>query len=100
MVIGWLIASLDRAVAKSVIYNKFASEIWSDLEERFGVSSSAQLYSLHEELSKISQESSMTITEYYTKVKSIWDEIDSISPFPACVCSDCTCSLTKKFLKL
>lgn len=33
MIIGWLISSLDRMVAKSVMYNKFASDIWNDLEE-------------------------------------------------------------------
>ena len=41
MVIGWLIASLNRVVAKSVMYNKYVSKIWIDLEERFGVSTSA-----------------------------------------------------------
>lgn len=70
MVLGWLIASLDRVVAKSVMYNKFASDIWIDLEERFGVSTSAQVYSLLKELSTVSQEATMSITDYFTKVKS------------------------------
>lgn len=100
MVIGWLISSLDRMVAKSVMYNKYASKIWNDLEERFGVSTSAQIYSLHEELSNISQEANMTITEYYTKVKSVWDEIDNLNPLPTCTCDGCSCGLTKKVLKL
>lgn len=42
----------------------------------------------------------MNITEYYTKVKSVWDEIDSLNPLPTCVCNGCTCTLTKKVLKL
>lgn len=100
MVLGWLIASLDRVVAKSVLYNKYTSEIWSDLEERFGVSTSAQIYSLHEELSNVSQEANMSITEYFTKVKSIWDKLDNLSPLPTCVYNGCSCGLTKKVLKL
>lgn len=100
MLIGWLIASLDRVVAKSVMYNRYASEIWTDLEERFGVSTSAQIYSLHEELSNMSQETNMSITEYFTKVKSLWDELDNLNPLPTCVCNGCSCGLTKKVLKL
>lgn len=36
MVIGWLIASMDRLIAKSIMYCGTAREIWSELEERFG----------------------------------------------------------------
>lgn len=100
MVIGWLIASLDRVVAKSVMYNKYGSEIWTDREERVSVSTFAQIYALHEELSNVSQEANMNITEYFTKVKSFWDEIDNLNPLPTCVCNGCSCCLTKKVLKL
>ena len=48
MVIDWLIASMDRLIAKSIIYCSIAQEIWYDLEERFGQASMAQLYSLQE----------------------------------------------------
>lgn len=41
MVIGWIIASLDIVITKSVMYYNNAHEIWHDLEERFGKSSSA-----------------------------------------------------------
>lgn len=64
MVLGWLITSLDHVVAKSVMYNKYASEIWTDLEEQFRVFTSAQIYSLHEELSNISKEANISITDY------------------------------------
>lgn len=36
MVIRWLIASLDRNLAKSIMYYCTAREIWKDLEDRFG----------------------------------------------------------------
>ncbi|CAO2838360.1 unnamed protein product [Amaranthus hypochondriacus] len=99
MVIGWLTASLDRVVAKSVMYNKYAFDIWTDIEELFRVSTSAQIYSLHEELSNVSQEANMSITEYFTKVKSLWDELDNLNPLPSCTCNRCSFGLTKKLLK-
>ena len=100
MVLGWLIASLNRVIAKSMMYNKYASEIWTYLKGRFGVSTFAQIYSLHEELSNISQEANMSITEYFTKVKSLWDELHNLNPLPTCVCNGCSFGLTKKVLKL
>ena len=87
-------------MAKSVMYYSFAHEIWTDLEERFGTTTSTQIYSLHEELSKLSQENNMSIAEYFTKVKSIWDEIDNLNPIPTCDYNGCTCGLTKRMLKL
>lgn len=100
MVIGWLIASLDRNLAKSIMYYCTAAEIWKDLEDRFGQSSCSQLYGLHEDLNFLSQTSGMTIADYFTKAKSIWDELDNFSPLPTCTCDGCSCNLTKRVLKL
>ena len=63
IVTGLLLTSLVRIIAKSVMYYSFAHEIWSDLEKRFGTSTSTQMYSLHEELPKLSQENNMSIAE-------------------------------------
>ena len=70
------------------------------LKECFGTTTSTQIYSLHEELSKLSQKANMSIAEYFTKVTFIWDKIDSLSPTPVCECNGCSCGLTTKVLKL
>lgn len=72
------------------MYYKTAREVWLDLEERFGQTSAAQLYSLQEQLAKISQENDMSIAEHYTRMKVLWDNLDNASPFPACVCTNYT----------
>ncbi|CAO2825065.1 unnamed protein product [Amaranthus hypochondriacus] len=100
MVIGWLIASMDRSIAKSIMYCATAREIWSELEERFGQASLAQLYSLQEALMNMRQAPDQHIAEYFTKMKAVWDELDHLSPLPYCTCSRCSCGLTKKFLTL
>lgn len=97
MLFGWLISSLDRNVAKSVMYYNDAREIWRNLEDRFGQTSSSLLY--QEDLSQTAQDSQMSIAEYYTKVKGLWDEIDNISPLAICICSNCSCDLPTKYLK-
>lgn len=87
MAIGWLIASLDRHIARSIMYFKTASDIWADLEGRYGNPSSSQMYRLQEQLLNTNQEPGMSIAEYFTKVKSLWDELDDLRPLPVCVCN-------------
>lgn len=99
MLIGWLISSLDWNIARSVMYYNDARDRWRNLEDRFDQTSHTLLYSLQEELSRTSPEPQMSIAEYYTKVKGLWDEIDDISPLAACLCSNCSCNLTKQYLK-
>ena len=99
MVIGWLIASLDRMTAKSIMYYTTAKDIWCNLEERFGKTSSSQLYSIKEELFNATQKSGMNIAQFYTKRKALWDEIDNVSPPLTCTCDKCTYGLAKRVNK-
>nr|XP_016461597.1 PREDICTED: uncharacterized protein LOC107784913 [Nicotiana tabacum] len=48
MVISWLLNSLSKQIAESVLYYKTAKEIWKELEDRFGQSNGALLYQLYE----------------------------------------------------
>lgn len=99
MITGWIITALDPQIAASILYMDSARAIWLDLEERFGQVSSAQLYALEQEVSQISQDTT-SISEYYTHLKKIWDEIDNLKPLPKCECANCTCDITQKVLKL
>nr|XP_009781891.1 PREDICTED: uncharacterized protein LOC104230712 [Nicotiana sylvestris] len=70
MVISWILNSLSKDIAESVLYSKTANGIWKELEVRFGQCNGAQLYQLQKELSDIVQGTS-DIAGYYTKVKRI-----------------------------
>lgn len=56
-------------------------------------------FTFKEELSKITQTSDMSIEEFYTKLKGIWDELDALDPVVSCNCNGCECDLSKKFVK-
>ncbi|XP_019238231.1 PREDICTED: uncharacterized protein LOC109218330 [Nicotiana attenuata] len=85
MVISWLLNTLSKAIAESVLYTKSAKEIWDELEERFGQSSGLQIYHLQKEMSESTQ-GNWDIAGYYTKLKRLWDELDSLD-----ICQHCTC---------
>ncbi|XP_070017893.1 uncharacterized protein [Nicotiana sylvestris] len=97
MVISWLLNSLSKEIAESVIYSKTAKYLWTKLEDRFGQCSGAQLYQLQKELSDLTQGSS-DVAGYYTKVKKIWDELDNLNTCVHCSCTH-SCGGKAKSLK-
>ncbi|XP_060211652.1 uncharacterized protein LOC132639200 [Lycium barbarum] len=89
MVTSWLLNSLLKEIAGSVIYSKSAKELWKDLEDRFGQPNGATLYHLQKQLADLVQ-GSLDIAAYYTKMKKIWDELDTLYTKVTCSCA-CDC---------
>ncbi|XP_019264489.1 PREDICTED: uncharacterized protein LOC109242112 [Nicotiana attenuata] len=97
MVISWLLNSLSKDIADTMLYSKTAKDIWTELEARFGQCNGAQLYQLQKELSELVQGNS-DVAGYYTKLKKIWDEQDTLNTRVVCSC-DCSCGGKEKTLK-
>lgn len=93
----WFSDFTDLIQSRSVLSLKSARDIWNDLEDRFGFSSVTQIYSLEQKLSELAQ-GQQSASEFYTKIKTLWDVIDDVQPLPMCVftASNCTYALTKK----
>lgn len=85
MVTSWILNPLTRDIAESVIFSDSVTDIWSELEDRFGQSNGAKLYQLQKDLISISQGTS-DIATYYTKIKRFWDELSAVLAYPACTC--------------
>ncbi|KAH0650685.1 hypothetical protein KY284_030597 [Solanum tuberosum] len=89
MVTSWILNSLSKEIAASVLYSKTAESLWTDLEDRFGQSNGARLYHLQKEISDLVQGTS-DIAGYFTKLKLLWDELDALHTPVTCAC-DCSC---------
>ncbi|XP_060211833.1 uncharacterized protein LOC132639403 [Lycium barbarum] len=94
IVLSWLLNSLSKEIAESVVYYQSAQLLWSDLESRFGQTNSAKLFQLEKELSGLVQ-GNLTVIAYFTKLKCIWDELDAMKTFSMCTC-DCNCGSREK----
>ncbi|XP_070005559.1 uncharacterized protein LOC142163098 [Nicotiana tabacum] len=77
--------SLTRKIAESVMYLNTAREVWSDINERFGQSNGSKYIQIHREISSTSQGSS-DITTYFTRMRALWDELNSAYVGPTCSC--------------
>ncbi|XP_074355704.1 uncharacterized protein LOC141695350 [Apium graveolens] len=95
MVISWILGALSKSIGRSVISTDSAHQIWIELEERYGVSNGTQLFG--NELNELSQES-INIDDYFTKLKMLWDDIDSLTLIPTCTCG-CKCGASHKLSK-
>lgn len=97
MVTSWLLNSLSKEIADSVIYSRTAKDLWTSLEHRFGQSNGAKLYHLQKELSRLVQ-GNTNIAGYFTKLKKLWDELDSFNSNIRCTCV-CNCEGKQKLQK-
>ena len=41
----------------------------------------------------------MSIEDFYTRMKSLWDKGDALDPVIVCSCKGCECDLQKSFTK-
>ncbi|PWA49460.1 reverse transcriptase, RNA-dependent DNA polymerase, Gag-polypeptide of LTR copia-type [Artemisia annua] len=99
MIKGWLTTAMQKEIRNSVKYAKTAAEIWKDLKERFGKESAPKAYELKQSLAATRQDGT-TVSAYYTRLRVLWDEMESILPTPRCTCDGRECGLGKKLTEL
>ncbi|XP_048446046.1 uncharacterized protein LOC125479925 [Pyrus x bretschneideri] len=81
----WLLGSMSKEISGSVINCKDARQMWLDLQERFSHVNIVQLFHIENEIHGCVQ-GTMTVSSYFTKLKSLWDERDVLCAIPACSC--------------
>ncbi|XP_075077073.1 uncharacterized protein LOC142163828 [Nicotiana tabacum] len=97
MVTSWLLNSLSNEIGDSVVYSKSTKVLWNSLEHRFGQTNGAKLYQLQKEISMLVQGNN-TIAGYFTTLKKLWDELDSLNSHLVYSC-DCICDGKRKVTK-
>jgi hypothetical protein len=85
MVLSWLLNSVSREIANSVLFLNTASAVWTDLNERFSHSNGPRVFELKRSLSSL-QQGTNSVSTYFTQIKSLWDELSSFRPLPTCTC--------------
>nr|KYP42362.1 hypothetical protein KK1_036235 [Cajanus cajan] len=79
----WLLNSLSPSIAQSVIFFETAIDIWTDLRERFSQGDLLRVVELQEEIYSLKQGSN-NVTNYYTNLESLWEELDNFRPLLPC----------------
>ncbi|XP_016199008.1 uncharacterized protein LOC107639968 [Arachis ipaensis] len=93
---------VDGTLTKlSVDYPNFSAwdksvDIWNDLRHRYYQGDIFKIAELEEKLFSLKQWDSST-TDYFTKLKAIWEEVENFKSIPLCIAceSTCICGLEK-----
>ncbi|XP_019267218.1 PREDICTED: uncharacterized protein LOC109244564 [Nicotiana attenuata] len=93
MVKAWITNSVSTEIATSVMCFKTAKEIWKGINERFGQSNGSKYIQIQRDINSTTQGSS-DIASYFTKMRSLWDELNS-----SYVGSVCSCGALPKFIE-
>ena len=81
----WLMASMSKQISGSVFHCKTARDMWLELQERFSQTNMVQLFHIENAIHECEQGTS-SVTTFFTKLKSLWDEKDVLCEIPPCSC--------------
>ncbi|XP_019242594.1 PREDICTED: uncharacterized protein LOC109222729, partial [Nicotiana attenuata] len=87
IVLSWIMNAVRPSLLSSVLYASSAHKVWKDLKERFDKVNGSRILYLHREVHTLVQEV-MTVTDYFSKLRELWDEFDALMPCPGCPCPE------------
>ena len=85
----WLTGSMSKDISGSVKHCKSARAVWIELQERFCQTNTVQLFNIENSISACEQGSD-SVTAFFTKLKGLWDERDSLCSLAPCDCVEGT----------
>ncbi|KAK3011222.1 hypothetical protein RJ639_012374 [Escallonia herrerae] len=74
---------IQSDLAKGVIHAKTAYQVWEDFKDQFSQKNAPAIYQIQKSLASFSQ-GTMTVSTYFTKLKGLWDELDTYRALPIC----------------
>ena len=66
--------AISKDIVESVIYTNSVAMLWRNLHDRFHQANGSHMYELKQPLVNQHQ-GSLTVTQYFTKIKSLWEEL-------------------------
>ncbi|XP_015164024.1 uncharacterized protein [Solanum tuberosum] len=77
--------SVSKSLLSGIAFATTAFDVWNDLKERFDRVDGSRTYSLHKDITSL-QQGTASVSVYYTRLKTLWDEFEALVPPPCCNC--------------
>ncbi|XP_019189879.1 PREDICTED: uncharacterized protein LOC109184338 [Ipomoea nil] len=99
MVCSWIFKSVHSSIAQSILHLDSARAVWEDLRSRFSQHDAQKISLLQNDIYGLRQRN-LSINEYYTKCKTLWEEMNTLRPLPQSKCEPkCSCDLIGQIRK-
>lgn len=85
LILTWILHSIEPDIARSVIFSDTAAKIWNGLHDKFSQGDDSRILWIRQEISEC-RKWSLSISNYYTKFKCLWDEFGSYQEPITCSC--------------
>jgi len=85
MILSWILNSVSKEIAASIIYIDTCHGMWIDLKEHFSQKNGPRVFQLEKSISALSHDN-YSVSSYFTQLKSLWDELSNYRPIPSCSC--------------
>ena len=99
MVGTWLTNLVSPKIRASIVYKDTALEIWTKLRGIFSQKNGPRIFNLQKQIAKLHQ-GEVSITDVFTQLKLLWDQLQSYSPFPSCAYGKCVYNVNKRLTEL
>ncbi|XP_062103351.1 uncharacterized protein LOC133814402 [Humulus lupulus] len=86
MVMSWILHSVSPNIKSSIMFLDTAAAMWNELNSRFDQGNRPKIFYLRTSPISLHQGDD-SISSYFTKLKSIWDEINDLRPRLPCTCA-------------
>ena len=91
MVLAWIHRSISDSIARSILWIENAVDVWKNLKIRFSHGDIFRISDIQEDLYKLRQ-GNLDVSNYFTQMKVLWDELEAYRPITACSCAiPCSC---------
>jgi len=87
---SWILNSVSPQIAQIIVFHEYTIDVWIQLQERFSKVDRVRIASLRTAINNLKQ-GTKSVLEYFTELKSLWEELNSHRPMPMCTCPHPCC---------
>jgi hypothetical protein len=92
---SWIVNTVSKDIATSIIYINNCQDMWLRLKERFSQKNGPQAFQLQKTIASLSHDN-MSVSSYFTRLKSLCDEFSTYKSSSICTCVPaCSCGSLK-----
>ncbi|XP_013624594.1 PREDICTED: uncharacterized protein LOC106330710 [Brassica oleracea var. oleracea] len=97
IVCTWIVNAVEKKIAKSIMYLDTARQMWLDIHDQFKQSDGPRTAEIKQQIFAEVQ-GSQSISDYYTKLKQLWEELKNHESPYTCCCGRPDCVSLKRIV--